>query len=120
MITYQFIPMSSEVFASLRWNTVADQLQVEGEYDVIYLDTNDKPQILNKCQISTKEKPNEEGTLDASKVFCNTHKTSEWCKLDRVVEIRKTRYEDIKAPSQNRNELCACGSGIKFKKCCGK
>lgn len=25
-----------------------------------------------------------------------------------------------RAKKQGRNELCACGSGVKFKKCCGK
>jgi hypothetical protein len=29
----------------------------------------------------------------------------------------KPRIE--RAPKQGRNELCACGSGLKFKKCCG-
>lgn len=23
-------------------------------------------------------------------------------------------------PTQNRNEICSCGSGLKYKKCCGK
>jgi len=26
----------------------------------------------------------------------------------------------VKAPSPGRNDLCACGSGRKYKKCCGR
>lgn len=34
-----------------------------------------------------------------------------------VPEIQQFRRE---APKQGRNDTCACGSGRKFKKCCGK
>ena len=36
--------------------------------------------------------------------------------------VKSTSPEEWKnsIKSQNRNELCACGSGKKYKKCCGK
>jgi len=50
---------------------------------------------------------------------------------DLASEIRRTRYEEAKqrAPKPRpaastkavgRNDPCSCGSGLKFKKCCGK
>ena len=35
------------------------------------------------------------------------------------VEV-KVKKKEPKIPKQNRNNLCACGSGLKYKKCCGK
>ena len=29
-------------------------------------------------------------------------------------------YDPSPKPAQGRNEKCNCGSGLKFKKCCGK
>ena len=39
-----------------------------------------------------------------------------------VSEEKKKELQSIYLPvkKQNRNELCSCGSGQKFKKCCGR
>jgi uncharacterized protein YecA (UPF0149 family) len=45
-------------------------------------------------------------------------------RIDSKVELhaKSERLESIKArfPNVGRNEICPCGSKIKFKKCCGK
>lgn len=39
---------------------------------------------------------------------------------DHVAGITILDREHKSIPKQGRNELCACGSGKKFKKCCGR
>jgi hypothetical protein len=37
---------------------------------------------------------------------------------DRPVHLGKRRPKP-RSPKQGRNEMCACGSGVKAKRCCG-
>jgi len=38
----------------------------------------------------------------------------------QVLEIRRRYHVRTQSPNVGRNEPCPCGSGLKFKKCCGK
>ena len=45
--------------------------------------------------------------------------------LEDLVKIKKSKPvrhvpEFARKKEQPRNELCKCGSGLKYKKCCGK
>lgn len=42
-----------------------------------------------------------------------------WAPYRRVVERSKDKSLEHEIPLQGRNEACSCGSGRKFKKCCG-
>ena len=37
-----------------------------------------------------------------------------------MIGIEEEKEEESKTKSIGRNELCPCGSGLKYKKCCGK
>ncbi len=39
---------------------------------------------------------------------------------DALYKKEKTSHTVVKAPKVGRNDPCPCGSGKKFKKCCGK
>lgn len=41
---------------------------------------------------------------------------------ERIDVMKETRVEQVtrKGPKIHRNDLCPCGSGKKYKKCCGK
>ena len=41
---------------------------------------------------------------------------------ERIDVMKETRVEQVvrKEPKIYRNDLCPCGSGKKYKKCCGK
>ena len=39
-------------------------------------------------------------------------------KISRGKNVRGSRANIRTEPKINRNEICKCGSGIKFKKCC--
>lgn len=44
-------------------------------------------------------------------------------RIKKILKIKSTPFENIKnlsenAPKVNRNDLCSCGSGKKYKKCC--
>ncbi len=41
---------------------------------------------------------------------------------ERINVMKETRVEQVtrKGPKIQRNDLCPCGSGKKYKKCCGK
>jgi len=39
---------------------------------------------------------------------------------EKVLEIRRRNQPRIDYPGVGRNDPCPCGSGLKFKKCCGK
>ncbi len=41
-------------------------------------------------------------------------------RINNMTKRRAPKQQPIKyvSPIQGRNEKCACGSGIKFKKCC--
>ena len=39
---------------------------------------------------------------------------------DELYKIQKSSRTIIKAPKVGRNDPCPCGSGLKYKKCCGK
>ena len=41
-------------------------------------------------------------------------------KRDELYKIQKSSKTIIKAPKVGRNDPCPCGSGLKYKKCCGK
>ena len=41
-------------------------------------------------------------------------------KRDELYKIQKSSRTVIKAPKVGRNDPCPCGSGLKYKKCCGK
>lgn len=43
-----------------------------------------------------------------------------WEECPRAIEFLKKEYKTISFPKVNRNEPCPCGSGRKYKKCCGK
>lgn len=76
------------------------------------------------------EEMNRNIQLDAVKVILNTHlnREQEAPKREKVAEPTETSYGDeVKKPvvkSQKdkigRNDLCPCGSGKKYKKCCGE
>ena len=61
----------------------------------------------------------------AGKEFCNHHETARFVKEDgcwkfsdgEFVPEVPTRREE---PKVGRNDPCPCGSGLKYKKCCGK
>lgn len=40
------------------------------------------------------------------------------CSNERVIQKQKDREEKAKYIGLSRNEICICGSGIKYKKCC--
>ncbi|MBR6299220.1 MAG: SEC-C domain-containing protein [Candidatus Gastranaerophilales bacterium] len=40
--------------------------------------------------------------------------------FSNLVEIKKTETSEEKNKEIGRNDLCPCGSGLKYKKCCGK
>lgn len=40
--------------------------------------------------------------------------------FSNLVEIKKTEENKESSKETGRNELCPCGSGLKYKKCCGK
>ena len=42
------------------------------------------------------------------------------CKIDHPIPNSVTAYFDNKKEKTGRNELCPCGSGKKYKNCCGK
>ncbi len=72
--------------------------------------------------------------IDYEKLLFNMHaakadwlyEMDEWADIfdeDKRKEIRKaymTSKTVVKAPKIGRNEPCPCGSGKKYKKCCGK
>ena len=41
---------------------------------------------------------------------------------ERIDTMKETRVEQVirKGPKIHRNDLCPCGSGKKYKKCCGQ
>ncbi|MFA6348033.1 MAG: preprotein translocase subunit SecA [Candidatus Paceibacterota bacterium] len=39
---------------------------------------------------------------------------------EKLVEERKSIEENVSTGDIGRNDLCPCGSGLKYKKCCGK
>ena len=40
--------------------------------------------------------------------------------FSNLVEIKKSEENKEASKETGRNELCPCGSGLKYKKCCGK
>ncbi len=41
-------------------------------------------------------------------------------KRDELFKLEKTSHTVVKPPKVGRNDPCPCGSGKKFKKCCGQ
>jgi hypothetical protein len=64
-------------------------------------------EVLTECP---KCEGFEDGNLDLS----NVDPDAVICRIRQRVVLRP------QAPKQGRNEPCACGSGKKFKKCCGR
>ena len=67
--------------------------------------------------------------LYMNKVECNAewlYTLPQWdgifskAKRDELYKIQKSSKTIIKAPKVGRNDPCPCGSGLKYKKCCGK
>ncbi len=73
-------------------------------------------------------------TIDYEKLLFNMHaakadwlyEMDEWAEIfdeEKRKEIRKSYMKSktvVKPPKVGRNEPCPCGSGKKYKKCCGK
>ena len=38
---------------------------------------------------------------------------------EKVLEIRRQNQPRINYPGVGRNDPCPCGSGLKYKRCCG-
>ena len=51
---------------------------------------------------------------------CKTHQWDETNQQKYFSYLMKHQIIHLPKKSQNRNEKCNCGSGVKFKKCCGK
>jgi len=51
-----------------------------------------------------------------------THHPSTRTDIDQEVDQFRREVDQFRRdiPKQGRNEICACGSGLKHKKCCGK
>ncbi|WP_302396104.1 SEC-C metal-binding domain-containing protein [Eggerthella sinensis] len=72
---------------------------------VVYLD----PQSIDKCEITY---------ISASELTeCDYEIASDY--EEQIFATRLASYKDVYGHLPGRNELCPCGSGKKFKKCCG-
>ena len=52
-------------------------------------------------------------------IQANLFKKNEMLKMVQVEEYPTINF-DVKMNGKNRNKPCPCGSGKKFKNCCGK
>jgi SEC-C motif-containing protein len=67
----------------------------EVEFKAFYIDSDGTPQMHHENSTFVKE-------------------AGKWFYLSGIFNPKNT------AQTQNRNDFCACGSGKKYKKCCGK
>ena len=77
-----------------------------------------KKPFANKRKQSHHRKPKEEDLPlpDRMKITLEEDEPEE---IEEIVEEAK-KNEPIRSKKQGRNELCACGSGKKYKHCCGR
>lgn len=65
----------------------------------------------------------ESGEIDPNELrsqICETKYPSENIRKDLLRQINEIAPLNVKAPKVGRNDPCPCGSGKKYKKCCGK
>ena len=65
----------------------------------------------------------ESGEIDPNELrrqICETEYPSESVRKDLLRQINEIAPLNVKAPKVGRNDPCPCGSGKKYKKCCGK
>lgn len=57
-------------------------------------------------------------------LYCIEIDESDWLFADQTRKQREANIVSVRDssvdPKINRNDLCPCGSGLKYKKCCGK
>ncbi len=114
----------------------------QGMLDYLYLYGNilmEKDNLYNlhtgekicKKGYSTKLETDEDIFVEVEKQVFKINKTT--CEFEvfgtppppkaepKPIKVEKVeKKEEPKIPKQNRNDLCSCGSGLKYKKCCGK
>ena len=73
----------------------AEDSRGEVEFKAFYIDLEGKLQVHNEKSTFVKE-------------------GDKWFYLSGIID------QKIAPQTQNRNDFCACGSGKKYKKCCGK
>ncbi|MDF2546286.1 MAG: hypothetical protein K0R93_1184 [Anaerosolibacter sp.] len=113
---------------------LAEKLEVSNEFVMGFLDgINDS--LVNRLDL---EEMTEDSTarleIDFEKLFYNMHEAkadylytlSEWepiLSAEKRKEIEKAQKRSkivVKEDRIGRNDPCTCGSGKKYKKCCGK
>jgi SWIM/SEC-C metal-binding protein len=83
------------------------------------LGTEKNPAVV---RVQTQERANEVTSIFEEKgwqfiIGLEPEKPEDISDLERLLNIPKTKISDKKP---GRNEPCPCGSGNKYKKCCGK
>ena len=87
----------------------------ENFYDVINSSLNTNFSNLEEILFNTKAAYVDSGVFSPVTVLFNSELFSTILNIEE-----KEQKQDENTQSAKRNELCPCGSGLKYKKCCGR
>ena len=111
--------MRGDEFAGRRSNFVHTTIGVVGNEFVKYKDT---AHVMNTLEQVHKmaDLPNKSNYLiDKPKLTGNDSVVDDYNKTILIIEEDEARPKIDTSKKIGRNELCPCGSGKKYKKCCG-
>jgi uncharacterized protein YchJ len=103
---YQSFPIKSIFDYNSMWELTKTGWDSEGEFKFPYINVDGE---WYRWDESYFIRPN-----------CNTHQWDEKNHQKYFSYLMKNQIIHPPQKTQNRNEKCNCGSGKKFKKCCGK
>ena len=113
---------------------LAEKYETDIETMVGFLDGIDESLVESNNLDEITEDSEVEINIDTEKLYmnmvgCNAewlYTLPEWDKIfdkekqQELYKQEKTSHTVVKAPKVGRNDPCPCGSGQKYKKCCGK
>ncbi|MCR5542881.1 MAG: SEC-C domain-containing protein [Eubacterium sp.] len=113
---------------------LAEKYETDIETMVGFLDGIDESLVESNNLDEITEDSEVEINIDTEKLYmnmvgCNAewlYTLPEWDKIfdkekqQELYKQEKTSHTVVKAPKVGRNDPCPCGSGKKYKKCCGK